>query len=54
LIYLINIIYVGQQKIGKLLGIYGVGKALALLNSGLIAESNDLRTADGAEIKIIL
>lgn len=46
-------IYVGQQKIGRLVGIYGHGKGLALLNSDLIGDSADLRTADGIEIKII-
>jgi folate-binding protein YgfZ len=44
-------IYVGQQKIGKLLGIYGVGKALALLNSELITDG--LILSDKTKIKII-
>jgi hypothetical protein len=45
-------IYVGQQKIGKLLGIYEAGKALALLNSELIADG--LILSDKTKIKIIL
>jgi folate-binding protein YgfZ len=45
-------IYNGQQKIGRMLGIYGNGKGLALLNSELI--SDDLSLSNQTKVKVIV
>ena len=45
-------IYDGQQKIGRMLGIYGNGKGLALLNSKLIGD--DLSLSNQTKVKVIV